>query len=311
MESESIDMCLTSPPYFRLRNYEADGQIGMELTAEQWAKSLHAIAQEIRRVLTPTGTLWLNLGDSYAAHPAQGASKKSLMLAPERVARLLIADGWILRNKIVWGKPNPMPSRSQDRLTAAHEVIYVFAKQPRYFFDLDAIRLPHLTKPGKPPLARTRRPNRPSWRGPNSSTVGGLATLSAQGRVGHPLGKNPTDLWIIPTVRGYGGHHAAFPKVLAERAILAGCPERRCTHCHAAWRRPIRKLGSTAVRLALQPTCAHSDAYEPGIVLDPFMGSGTTAVVAEKHQRDWLGIELNHKFALIADRRIKESRGSP
>ncbi|MGO4452558.1 DNA-methyltransferase [Arthrobacter sp. RAF14] len=307
----SVDMCLTSPPYFQLRDYGADGQRGLESDVEQWTQQLHAVIREIRRVLVPTGTLWLNLGDSYSGHPKQGAPAKSLLLAPERIAQALVSDGWVLRNKIVWAKPNPMPSSIRDRLTAAHEVIYVFAKQRSYFFDLDAIRIPHVTRPGKPPKAATRRPGKRSWRGANASDTSGLDALRAAGIPGHPLGKNPGDVWIMPTAHGYDGHHAAFPKPLAERAILAGCPVRRCARCRAPWRRPVRRLGATAVRLALEPSCEHPDGYEPGLVLDPFMGSGTTAVAAMKHQRHWLGVELIPDFAVSARKRIQEARGDP
>lgn len=155
---ESVDMCLTSPPYFRLRDYGAGGQLGLETHVDTWAAAVRRIAREVDRVLVPTGTLWLNLGDTYATHRRQGAPAKSLVLAPERVARLLQADGWILRNKIVWAKPNPMPTSVRDRLTAAHEVIYLFSTQERYYFDLDSIRVPHSSKPGRPPRAASRRP---------------------------------------------------------------------------------------------------------------------------------------------------------
>ena len=307
----SVDMCLTSPPYFQLRDYGANGQLGLETNVDQWTQQLHAVIREIRRVLVPTGTLWLNLGDSYSRHLRQGAPVKSLLLGPEQIAQALVADGWVLRNKIIWAKPNPMPSSIRDRLTAAHEVIYVFAKQSRYFFDLDAIRIPHASRPGAPPKATSRRPSKPAWRGSNASDTSGLDALRAAGIPGHPLGKNPGDVWIMPTARGYGGHHAAFPQPLAERAILAGCPEQRCTRCQTPWRRPVRRLGATAVRLALEPSCEHPDDHEPGIVLDPFMGSGTTAVAAMKHQRDWLGIELNPDFVTSALKRIQEARGDP
>ncbi|WP_336855971.1 site-specific DNA-methyltransferase [Sinomonas albida] len=312
LETGSIDQCLTSPPYFRLRDYAHVGQLGFECHVEDWAGGLRDIAREVHRVLTPTGTFWLNLGDTYAAHPSQGAPRKSLLLAPERLARLLVADGWILRNKIIWAKPNPMPSSVPDRLTAAHEIVYVLAKQPRYFFDLDAVRIPHTSKPGKPPRPSARRPPaRQEWRGPNASATTGLTDLRAKGVIGHPLGKNPGDVWTIPTAPGTGSHHAAFPRALAERCVLAGSPEQRCSSCRAPYRRPLQRLGATAVRLALAPTCHHAGEPEPGIVLDPFMGSGTTGLVASAHGRDWVGIELNPVFADEAEQRIQRARGSP
>jgi site-specific DNA-methyltransferase (adenine-specific) len=288
----SVDMCLTSPPYFRLRDYDADGQIGLESDVESWADALRAVAREIDRLLVPTGTFWLNLGDTYANHSRQGAPSKSLLLAPERVARMLQEDGWIVRNKIIWAKPNPMPTSVRDRLTAAHEVIYLFAKQERYYFDLDAIRVP--AKEG--------------WRGPNADSTTGLAAMKARGIIGHPLGKNPGDVWTIATAAGKGSHHATFPEPLAIRCIQAGTPEARCIICHAPWRRPIRRLGQTATRLALKAGCGHEGDPEPGIVLDPFIGSGSTAVVAESLGRNWLGIELNPTFAREAQERITAAR---
>ena len=309
----SVDMVLTSPPYFRLRNYQHDNQLGLEGHVDQWVDRLAAILAEARRVLVPTGTLWLNLGDTYATHYSQGASRKSLLLAPERLALRLQQDGWIVRNRVVWAKPNPMPISVTDRLAATYEFVYVLAKQPRYFFDLDAIRIPHRSK-----LARPYVVNRPEegWRGPNSDTATGLDALKAAGRVGHPLGKNPGDIWTIPTAGFRGAHHAVFPVELARRAIIAGCPEARCSACRLPWRRQlIRKLGGTAggtaVRGSRIATCDCRAPSEPGLVLDPFMGAGTTAVAAEALGRDWLGIELNPDFAALARQRITDARKPP
>jgi len=304
----SIDMVLTSPPYFRLRNYAVSGQLGLEAHVDDWIASLRAVCQEVARVLVPTGTLWLNLGDTYATHPSQGARPKSLVMAPERLALALQRDGWIVRNKIVWAKTNPMPSNARDRLSCTYEVIYVLARQPRYFFDLDAIRVPHRsTAPKLHRLAGTRE--REAWRGPNGDDASGLAKLKAAGRVGHPLGKNPGDVWHLATSSFRGAHHATFPVTLATRAIQAGCPEARCTACRLPWqRRVIRALGGAATRAALAPTCSCRASIEPGLVLDPFMGSGSTAVAAEQLQRDWLGIELNPDFTALANDRIASSR---
>lgn len=311
LKTGSVDMCLTSPPYFRLRDYDAIGQLGLEAHVDAWALRLRDIAREIHRILVPTGTLWLNLGDTYAAHPRQGAQAKSLLLAPERVARLLQEDGWILRNKIVWAKPNPMPSSVRDRLTAAHEVIYLFAKQPRYHFDLDAVRIPLTPQPAAPSgLGIRHPPRRQDWRGPNANRTNGLRTLQAEGRAGHPLGKNPSDVWTLPTAPGSGSHHAAFPQALAERCIRAGTPAGRCATCRMPWVHPVRRLGHTAVRLALQPQCDHGGTPEKGVVVDPFIGSGTTAVVAEKLDRDWIGVELNPVFAAEATARIEDARAA-
>lgn len=307
----SVDMCLTSPPYFRLRDYAASGQIGLEDSVDDWANALRTVCREIHRVLVPTGTFWLNLGDTYITHARQGALPKSLALAPERLARLLQDDGWIVRNKIIWAKPNPMPTSVRDRLTATHEVIYLFAKHPRYYFDLDSVRVPHLSKPGVPPGQRTRRPATEEWRGPNADSTTGLTMMKARGLVGHPLGKNPGDVWRLSTATGRGSHHATFPESLATRCIQAGAPEARCTICSKPYTRALRRLGETATRLAIAPSCHHSGSSEPGIVLDPFMGSGTTAVVAERLHRHWIGVELNPEFAREATTRIQSARASP
>ncbi len=307
LPDHSIDMVLTSPPYFRLRNYQHANQIGLEATIDEWVDQLAAVAAEAARVLVPTGTLWLNLGDTYATHPRQGAARKSLLLGPERLLLRLQGAGWIVRNKVVWAKPNPMPISVTDRLAATYEFVYVLARQPRYFFDLDDIRVPHRSQLTRP--YSVRRPAE-GWRGPNSDTATGLDGLKAKGLVGHPLGKNPGDVWTIAP-RSYRGHHATFPLTLATKAIQAGCPAARCTRCRLPWRRQlIRRLGGTALRGALAATCECQAPNEPGLVLDPFIGSGTTAVAAENLGRDWLGVELNPDFAAIARERIAASRAA-
>jgi site-specific DNA-methyltransferase (adenine-specific) len=301
----SIDCVVTSPPYFRLRDYGADGQIGLERDVDQWVEQLARISEQVRRVLVPTGTFWLNVGDTYSSHSSQGAERKSLLMAPERLALRLQRSGWIIRNKIVWAKPNPVPSSIPDRLNCTYEVIYVLTTQPNYFFDLDAIRQPHRSAPTSGRKETKPGAARETWRGPNGMAATGLHALKARGRVGHPLGKNPGDVWTIAPGGYRGAHHAIFPLALAERMIAAGCPEVRCTRCRLPWkRRVIRALGGTATRAALAPTCTCNRASEPGLVLDPFMGSGTTALAAEKLGRDWLGIELNPDFAAAARDRI-------
>ena len=308
----SVDMVLTSPPYYLLRDYQVPGQLGLESHVEEWASNLHAIIRELQRVLLPTGSLWLNLADTYAIHPKQGALRKSLLLGPERLALALIADGWLLRNKLVWAKSNPMPSSVRDRLTCTWEALYLFTKQPRYFFDLDAIRVPHATRHRGRLKPDFQRPPREAWRGPNGDDASGLDLLKARGIIGHPLGKNPGDVWTLASSNYRGAHHATFPLTLARRAIQAGSPEARCTHCRAPWRRQlIRPIGGAAVRGVLGPTCDCQADKEPALVLDPFFGAGTTAVAAEQLGRDWLGIELNRDFARLAQRRIQDTRAGP
>ena len=270
LPDESVDMALTSPPYFRLRDYQVTGQLGLEPHVDDWVGQIDAVAGELRRVLKPGGTLWLNLGDSYSTHTSQGAQRKSLLLGPERVAHRMVYAGWTLRNKIVWAKANPMPSSVRDRLSCTHEYLYVFARADRYYFDLDAVRQPHTSRASPRAVSAASRA-REAWRGPNGDDASGLARLHARGIVGHPLGKNPGDVWTIASSGYRGAHHATFPVELARRAILAGCPP-------------------------------------AGVVLDPFMGAGTTAVAAQQLGRDWLGIELNPDFAQLANQRIRAAR---
>ena len=311
----SVDQVLTSPPYFRLRDYGVAGQLGLEPHVDAWVERLRQVAAELQRVLVPTGSLWLNLGDSYAVHPREGAPRKSLLLAPERLAQALAADGWTLRNKIVWQKANPMPTSVADRLACTWEVIYVFAKQPRYFFDLDAVREPHSSRPTRPPAtpgSPMAAAPRDSWLGPNADGSGGLRRLKAAGRVGHPLGKNPGDVWRLPTSGYRGAHYATFPEALAWRIIRLGCPLRRCTACQAPYRRPAGspdddRRSSTP----WQPSCRCAAVSEPGLVLDPFFGAATTGLAAEGLGRDWLGIELNPDFAAAGLQRLAEARASP
>lgn len=306
LPTDSIDTVVTSPPYFRLRDYNVDGQLGLETHVDHWVEGVRAVACEVARVLVPTGSFWLNLGDTYATQVSQGAPRKALLLAPERAARALQNDGWLIRNKIIWAKTNPLPTSARDRLACTYEVVYLLVRSPRYFFDLDAIREPHRSQA---PRARPKRLGRPptareAWRGPNADNDRGLKALKARGLVGHPLGKNPGDVWRMSSSNYRGAHFATFPEHLAERIIQAGCPERRCSTCRAPWRRIVRRLGVTAVRGALRPGCRCTDASERGLVLDPFMGAGTTAVAAENLQRDWLGIELNPDSAALAEVRI-------
>lgn len=301
-----VDCVVTSPPYFRLRNYQHAGQLGLEEHVQLWVNELRGILAEAGRVLVPTGTVWLNLGDTYSTGN-QGAPVKSLLLGPERLALALIEDGWIVRNKIVWAKRNPMPSPVRDRLSCTWEVVYLLVRQRDYFFDLDAIRIPHTTTK-KPPTPKRGWSVPPAWRVSTSSNSG-LGALNAQGRVGHPLGKNPGDVWSLSTAAYHGPHHAVFPVALTERPIRAGSPERRCAKCRRPWRRStVRQLGQLAVRGELQPTCGCRADWEPGLVLDPFIGSGTTAIAAEQHGRNWLGIELNPVFARLAEERIAAAR---
>lgn len=298
----SVDTIITSPPYYGLRDYGVDGQLGQESDVNGWVANLRMVCRELHRVLAPHGSLWLNLGDAYSTHRRFGAPPKSLLLGPERLAQALVADGWLLRNKVVWAKSNPLPSPARDRLTTAHEFVYFFTKQPSYYFDLDAIR---------EPLTSSRKP-RPGRRTPQSALGvlaggrDGLVAMSAAGRAGHPLGKNPSDVWRLGSSSYHGAHFATFPPELIRRPLLATCPPQVCTACLAPWRRSARSVEFVGEQPQTRPfvPCDCGAPTRPGLVLDPFLGAGTVAVVAEDLERDWLGIELNPAYATLAGQRL-------
>ncbi len=312
LPESSVDCIITSPPYYGLRNYGARQQIGLEDRVNAWVDELRLVLRGLARVLKPTGSLWLNLGDSFAAREHEGALPKSLLLAPERVALSMIEDGWMIRSKVIWAKTNPMPTSVKDRLSTTYEVVYFATRSRHYYFDLDTIRVPHRSTVNDPSSSAARRAaaaEKPDWAGPLAGSNGGLDRLKARGLVGHPLGKNPGDVWTLPTSRSGDGHHATFPVDLVTRPLLAGCPSRVCTACGAAWQRqrPNRRGHLTAIG-ELAATCVCDAPARPGVVLDPFMGSGTVAVAAEAHRRDWLGIELNPEYARRATERIAAAR---
>ena len=232
----------------------------------------------------------------------------------------MTTDGWILRNKVTWSKPNPMPTSVRDRLSCTWEVVYFFTKSDHYYFDLDAIRVPHRSAPATTGKRSTARGDATAWsvpvhwRGPSSGSNSGLDRLKASGLPGHPLGKNPGDVWSIPTAGYRGAHHAVYPSRLVERPLLATCPEKACNACGSPWiRAPSKASGRLAMVGDLERHCAcpANTGTVPGIVLDPFMGSGTTAIAAEALGRDWLGIEVNPDFAALAEERIVAARQKP
>jgi DNA modification methylase len=305
LPTASIDTVITSPAYFRLRSYDVEGQLGMEPTISEWVENLLDVCDEIARVLKDTGSLWLNLGDSYSRDERYGAPPKSLLLGPERLLMALLDHGWIIRNRVVWAKPNPMPSSVADRLNTTWEPMFLLVRSQRPFFDLDAIREPHRSKrPATTASTEHLKYNggkRPSWGGPLAGSNDGLLQARREGRSGHPLGKNPGDVWTIATANFSGKHFATFPARLIERPLKATCPERVCSSCGRPWQR---------TSAALRPTCTCKARWRPGLVLDPFMGAGTTAVVAQRLGRDWLGIELNPDYLTLALDRIAKERSA-
>jgi DNA modification methylase len=334
LPKNSIDTVVTSPPYFLLRRYGAgENEIGIEESVDDYVRRLVAVFDEIGRVLKPGGSVWLNLSDGYSRHEKYGAPPKSLLLAPERVLTALSDSGWIVRNKVVWAKPNPMPASVRDRLTCSWEALYLLVRSAQYFFDLDAIRVPHRSKRvASAPDGRSLKYHggkRPEWAGPLAGSNDGLLKARAEGRSGHFLGKNPGDVWTVATAGYRGAHFATFPETLIRRPILATCPERVCLSCGKPWTRVSRTkvVGKRAPtprddyvmrhatvwltvheRGELEPGCSCQADFRPGLVLDPFMGSGTTAVVAESLGRDWLGIELKPDYVELALGRIATAR---
>lgn len=254
----SVQCVVTSPPYWGLRDYGVEGQLGLEDTPEQYLADMVAVFAEVRRVLADDGTLWLNIGDSYG-------KGKNLVGAPWRLAFALQADGWVLRQDIIWHKPNPMPESVKDRCTKAHEYLFLLTKSPRYYFNHEAIR-----EPCSPDMQR--RAARGHTRGSGGRTDASRndsETLrgSHAKRIDVSKGRTKRGIWTIPTQPYKGAHFAVFPEALVEPCVLAGSA--------------------------------------PGdVVLDPFAGSGTTGVVALRHGRAFVGIELNPDYAEMARKRI-------
>lgn len=294
MPGASADCIVTSPPYWGKRDYGVAGQYGHEDTPAGYVATLRDVFREARRVLADDGTCWLNLGDSYSAsgggatgmhaylgghittHRAAGMPAKNLLGLPWRVAFALQEDGWILRNAVVWHKPNAMPESVRDRLSCRHELVFLLVKSPAYWFDLDPIRVPHTKSAHTAKLApRTRPPGHPGSITRPPKYGPGTTEVTAASRYGtgsprdrrHPSGRNPGDVWQIPTRPYSGPHFAAYPIDLPLRCIAAGC-----------------KPGGT--------------------VLDPFAGSGTTGLAAIELGRKFTGIDISPDFAQLAAGRL-------
>ncbi len=299
LEPSSIQCCVTSPPYWGLRDYGADGQLGLEETPEKYVAGMVEVFREVRRVLRDDGTLWLNLGDSYAGswgnqgrkpergiqraingdmktpvhdgrYPSKssntgtipegsGLKPKDLCGIPWRVAFALQADGWYLRSDIIWHKPNPMPESVTDRPTKAHEYLFLMTKSARYFYDADAIREPHSRLWDESNGA----PGKTGYQD-HTPISGGTPMTSLP----NPKGRNRRTIWTVSTRPYPGAHFAVMPPDLVEPCIKAGT-----------------KMGD--------------------LVLDPFSGAGTVGVVATRLKRSYVGIELNPEYAAMSRRRIE------
>jgi site-specific DNA-methyltransferase (adenine-specific) len=322
LPAASVDCVITSPPYWNLRDYHADGQIGLETTVTAWVASLQTVFAEVARVLKPGGALWLNVGDTYSQSPKSGVAPKSMACAPERLLLALVEDGWIVRSKVIWSKTNTMPNGVADRLNVTYEPIYFLVRSPRYYFDLSELREPRQVTPQL--LAKALPAD------------DGTKLADAVGDAERPiLGTNPGDVWRIPTKGFDGPHFATFPPAIVRRPLLATCPEAICTACGLPWRRSIRTwrvpLGDGPSRKRDEEgyvmrferawntlrqrgdlvACGCKAPTARGVVLDPFFGAGTVGTVAQENGRDWIGIEINPEYAALARQRITAARGGP
>lgn len=378
LPDDSVHCCVTSPPYFGLRDYGIDGQIGQEPTPTEFVQAIVEVFREVRRVLRSDGTCWVNLGDSYSDRGYQvpdnkhkdvgngggmssktiGIPPKNLIGIPWRVAFGLQDDGWILRSDIIWSKPNPMPESVEDRPTKSHEYIFLLAKSPQYFYDIDAIREPHADTslpralrgvgennkwtdgaPGSTPQSisqprkNARKYDGTTYAGNGSKMQGHSGYYASDGSLLlNPLGRNKRTVWTVSTKSFKGAHFATFPPDLIEPCILAGSPETCCAVCGAPYTRVMEREAMQIKRsdrpdamgefgrtqssgtvvspamgrtLGFEPTCACGGGTSRGVVLDPFMGSGTTAREARRHNRHYIGIELNPKYVRMAERSLR------
>jgi DNA modification methylase len=299
LPDESVDCVITSPPYWALRDYGVEGQLGLEKTFQEYITKLCDIFDETKRILKNSGTCWVNIGDTYYSSGKTGSGEgeagknslsvvrhqrrggktnlpeKSLCQIPSRFAIEMVNRGWILRNEIIWFKPNCMPSSVKDRFTVDFEKVFFFVKNKKYWFETQYEAHTSLDK--RPPgVVRTREYNYEtkekkfksgdkSWKTPANRG------MRYGGEIPHTYnrqGRNKRCVWKITTKPFKEAHFAVYPEKLIEPMIKAGCP-----------------VG--------------------GVVLDPFIGSGTTAVVAKKLKRNWIGTELNPEYIKIAEARIK------
>jgi DNA modification methylase len=302
LPDESVDYCVTSPPYFGLRDYGHEGQIGLEETPDAFVNKMVEVFTEVKRVLKKEGTLWLNLGDSYASNTKgngrndtakmyrensqhlavdnkmkvkHGMKEKDLMGIPWMVAFALRSSGWYLRQDIIWHKPNPMPESVTDRCTKSHEYIFLLSKSAKYYYNHEAI-FEVANYDGRKDTVMKGSEKYANGYFPTDTKTQSIAT------VGHERWKHKTEngefarnkrsVWTVTTKPFSEAHFATFPEDLIVDCIKAGCPE-------------------------------------DGIVLDPFMGAGTTALVASKLNRNFIGFELNPEYIEIAKKRLQNELG--
>lgn len=292
LESNSVDMVITSPPYWALRDYGIEGQLGLEPTFNEYIEKLCIVFDEVKRLLKPEGSCWVNLGDTYSgSNKGVGGDKeknkemftfnkkpniketltdKCLVQIPSRFAIAMCDRGWILRNEIIWHKPNAMPSSVADRFTVDYEKLFFFTKNKKYYFKQQ--KEPMITTDTNPPR---------SSKGVMGNVNLGLRKQDSVGRSDYTgfneryvspkdLMRNKRSVWVIPTQPTKELHFATFPEALIETPIKACCPK-------------------------------------GGVVLDPFFGSGTTGIVAKKLGRNYIGIDLNPNYVKIAEKRLAKT----
>ena len=313
LPTASVDCIITSPPYFALRNYRADGQIGLETSVDAWVEELRLVLRGLARVLKPTGSLWLNLGDTYSRHERDGAPPKSLLLGPERLALAMIDDGWIIRSKVIWAKTNPMPTSVRDRLSCTYEVVYFATRNAALL-----LRSRRHSYPA-PLIAQQAQRRRGPTRALTPSDRSGPARLPAatsdsivpKRLAGSDirLARTPATSGNTRPARGAANTTHCFlkPSLLDQFSLPA--PRRSAMHAArpGCGHEPTEaNRSSNSVSFILLATT--TPGTRPGFVLDPFIGAGTTAIVAERYERDWLGIELKASFAAAARRRIEAER---
>jgi len=347
----SVHCCCTSPPYWGLRDYNCDGQIGLESTPEAYVARMVEVFREVRRVLREDGTLWLNLGDSYATGaglvgncpgggaqgarwkgaatspnrlPINGLKPKDLVGIPWRVAFALQADGWWLRQDIIWHKPNPMPESVRDRCTKAHEYVFLLTKSERYYFDSCAI-------------SEQASGRSPGNKKPTKAGRAGGEKLRLSANL-HDIGaaekRNRRSVWTVTTKPYKGAHFATMPPDLVEPCVLAGTSEEGCCpRCGSPWERITERkkllrdrpnaytkrhgedgtgnscandvAGVAVETKGWRPSCKCPEHHPaPCTILDPFAGSGTTLAVAARLGRSGIGCELNPDYVKLAEERI-------
>jgi DNA modification methylase len=382
LETESVQCVVTSPPYWGLRDYGTEGQLGLEPAPQGYISRMIEVFREVRRVLRKDGTLWLNMGDCYACSQNGRSAKdtkelsdddrtfrdkpfstvtviprkmraeengsvpaaarksgpqlkpKDLIMMPHRLAIALQEDGWWVRSDIVWAKPNPIPESIKDRPTKSHEYLFLLTKSQKYFYDSEAIK--------EPIQSATKARCKAGFKGndPERDAANHYGDGFQRGEGYEIESRNKRTVWFIPTQPYPKAHFATYPEKLVEPCILAGTSAKgACSKCGKLWRRKVERVksiskdcpktveahlarggvGSPTVpdgqsgsgringfsqTIGWEPSCSCLSGTNPCVVLDPFMGSGTTGKVAVKHGRCFIGIELNPAYIELAKERI-------